>query len=206
MPFSADSRSLRLLAGVALAAAAVWGMVQGARAAAAQRAYFTAKYGLPSADYARIIGLCRRGYALYPHNYYGSILAAETAFRAFENRAGPDPETWRRQSRLWCERGLSQNPWRGQLRRLMTRFLWEEDPVGAAAYWETFTEWNFWEPENHALLADLYARLGVFDRADEALYWAQGSGSYDDVRKFVRAEERRQADAAAARLLQDWGE
>jgi len=190
-----------LLLGLALGHA-----VYGARAATAQWTYFASKYGRQPRAVRELLAAARRAHRWYPHNYYFAILAAERAHAEAAACAPPDEELWR-QARFWCERGLAQNPWRSSLRWLKTRLLWREAPAEAIRYWEQFTDWNFWEPWNHAVLAELYARAGAFEKADEALYWARGAPNYEDVRRAVLEEARRQAAAQAAALLEEgWGE
>lgn len=193
-------RGFLLLSGMLLLGLAFGHAVYGARAAAAQWTYFMCKYGREPATVRELLAAARRAHRWYPHNYYLAILAAERAHAAAVARTPPDGELWR-QAWLWCERGLAQNPWRSSLRWLKTRLLWREAPQEAIRYWEQFTDWNFWEPWNHAVLAELYAKVGEFEKADEALFWARGAPNYEDARRAVLEEARRQAAEQAATLL-----
>lgn len=179
--FLASVGGLLLLVSVAAA-------VHGARAGLAAWMSYRTQRNQASGDVERVLAACAKAYALYPWNYYFSIFAAETAYY----RAGEVRGAWReerlRLSRLWCDRGLAQNPYRSQLRRLKTRFLWEESPGQAIEYWKAHTEWQFWYAYNHATLAELYARAGDFGRAQEELKWVEGDPSYAETRALVDRE------------------
>lgn len=174
----------------------VLGVVHGVRAAAAQACYHHAKYGAGAGDVGKIVEQCRRAYAWYPWNYYFSIEAAERAYHA----ASGDGEAALRQERLrqsqfWCERGLIQNPWRSQLRRLKTRFLWEVSPSEAIRYWEAHTRWQFWEPYNHGVLVGLYARAGDFENAEKSLKWTKGSPEFESAHQVLMSEKKAWGEA-----------
>jgi hypothetical protein len=185
------------LAGVVVGVGALGGVVHGIRAGVAQAWYCRAKYGEPPADVDQSLALCQKAFRLYPHNYYFSILAAERAYATAQSASDAAATAWLRAAQLWCDRGLAQNVWRSQLRRLKTRFLWEESPAEAIAYWRRYTDWQFWEPYNHAVLAEMYARTGDLERATECLYWARGDPHGTEVRVLIRKAQEKQ-DAAAA--------
>ena len=166
------------------------GMVYGGRAAVAARLSCRAQYGIPPAGVEQILTWCREAYALYPWNYYFSIFAAEAAYYQADEMRGEARAERLRQSRLWCDRGLSQNVYKSQLRRLKTRFLWEDSPSSAIAYWEAYTDWQFWEPYNHATLAEMYARVGEPGKAERSLKWVEGDASYAQVRETVEREKQ----------------
>ncbi len=192
--------------GCGLLALAVLGVVHGTRAAVAQASYHHAKYGTAVGDDEQIVERCRRAYAWYPWNYYFSIEAAERAYQAATG-GGADAVRQKRlcQSQFWCERGLIQNPWRSQLRRLKTRFLWEVSPSEAIRYWEAHTQWQFWEPHNHRVLAELYAKAGDFERAEKSLKWTAGTPEFEPARQVVLSEKTAWEEALKENA-EGWGE
>ena len=197
----------RALGGAIWVALALGGAVYSTRAAWAAWLYAEAKYDEPKRDCEQVVALCGRAYPFYPHNYFFSIIAAEGAYYHAQELPEAQRAGLLRAARLWCARGVAQNPWDSQLCRLKSRFLWEDSPARAIEYWKARTEWQFWEPYNHAVLADMYARVGRFDEASESLYWAQGADDYAAVRgRVLREEELRAVAATKAELMEDWGE
>lgn len=192
---STSDQWLVACAGAVLLILSLAGVAYGVRTCAAMLAYHQAKYGVAAGNTARVLSLCRRAYGWYPWNYRFSIVAAEQAYHEAGLATGKAREEFLRQAQFWCERGLRQNWRKSQLRRLKTRFLLEESPVKAAQFWAEFTDWQFWEPYNHAVLAELYARSGDFDKAEQSLKWAEGSSSYDAARAVVLEQQRSWAEA-----------
>ncbi len=189
------------LVGVFLLVISLAGMRLALRAGTAQAYYFTMKYGSPVADTFQLLEACRKAYALYPWNYYFSILAAEAAYSAWEQQRRHD-DSWFHQASLWCERGLRQNPWKSQLRRVQARLLWRDSPREAIRVWREYTDWHFWEPYNHAVLAEMYAMAGDFPRAEAELLWTEGTVEEQNARRAVDSARQEWAEA----LEGDWGE
>ncbi len=154
----------------------------------------SARYGASSGNVEQVLDRCRRAFVLYPWNYYFSIFAAESAYYS----AGDVPADIRavrlQQAALWCERGLMQNKYRSQLRRLKTRFLWEDSPSEAIAYWEAHTQWQYWEPYNHQTLAEYYALYGEFAKAERELKLIESFSAYEPTRKFIESEKNNWAE------------
>lgn len=171
---------------VMLSALGVW---RSLTAGIAQCHYYRAKYGAASCDVVKVVELCRKAYLLYPHNYYFSILAAERACWASEETTA-DRMRWLRESSLWCDRGLLQNARKSQLRRLHAQLLWPESPQKAIRSWAEYTDWHFWEPYNHAVLAGMYAKAGDFEKAELELMWTSGTAEEENARKEVERERR----------------
>lgn len=182
------------LVGVVLLVVSGSGVAYGGRAAMASWLSFRAQYGSPPATVEQVLIWCREAYSLYPQNYFFSIFSAETAYYQANEVHGDARVERLRQARLWCDRGLAQNVYKSQLRRLKTRFLWEESPMTAIAYWEAYTDWQFWEPYNHATLAELYARAGEMEKAERSLKWVEGDSSYAQVKETVEREKQVWAD------------
>jgi len=161
-----------------------------ARAGMAQQYYYQAKYGKPAADTEQVLEYCKKAYALYPDNYYFSILASEKAYYMAGQAEAGLRQRRLEQSAIWCERGLVQNGMKGQLRRIKARFLWETSPSEAIRFWKAYTEWQFWEPYNHAVLAGMYAKAGDFENAERALTWTDGSPEGEEARRIVEMERK----------------
>lgn len=187
---SVDQWFLAVIGAVVVALAGA-GLLHAGRAAIASSLSYRAQYGKPAASVEQVLDLCRKASSLYPWNYYLVIFAAETAYYHSGDVTGGAREERLKLSRFWCERGLSLNVYKSQLRRLKTRFLWEESPLKAIEYWKAYTDWQFWEPYNHATLAELYARAGEFDLAEQSLKWvAIDPASYAQARLAVDREKK----------------
>lgn len=175
--------------GLLMLVLALYGVRYGLRASVAAWLSYDALYGPASTQVEHVLGRSQRAFALYPWNHYLSIHAAELAYY----RADEIPELRAerlRQAELWCERGLMQNQYRSQLRRLKTRFLWEKSPAEAISYWEAHTRWQFWEPYNHETLAELYARYGEFEKAERELKLIEKFPSYAATRILIDNEKK----------------
>ena len=166
------------------------GILHGARAAVAANLSRKAQFGVPAPDVEQVLDSCRRAFVLYPWNYYFSIFAAELAYYKAGEVNGDQQAERIRQAELWCERGLMQNCYKSQLRRLKTRFLWERSPSEAIAYWEVNTNWQYWEPYNHETLAELYAKFGEFEKASHELKLIENFPAYAATRTLIENEKK----------------
>ena len=201
---SADHRFAAAL-GTVLLALSLAGAVYAVGASIAGALSWRAHYGAPKASPEEIAALCGKAFLFYPHNWYFSITAAEATYYGAAEVEGAARAERLRLAQVWCDRGLAQNPYKSQLRRLKTRLLWEESPTRAIAYWEAYTDWHYWEPYNHATLAELYARAGRFDQAERVLVRIAGRPFYAEGRKAVDKERRDWDDALNGRVG-EWGE
>lgn len=192
--------------GVVLLVLSLAGAAFAARAAVASTLSYKSQFGADRDDVEKVLDNCRMAYALYPHNYYFSIYAAEMAYYRAPEAQGKVRAYRLRQASLWCDRGLQQNPYKSQLRRLKTRFLWEESPMKAIEYWREYTEWQFWEPYNHATLAEMLARAGEFEEAEKSLAWVKvDPAAYEETRRVVK-REKDAWEAAVKGESKEWGE
>lgn len=167
--------------------------VRGARTAIAQAIYVESKYGLTKDDEEKVFANCERAYALYPYNYRFCTWTAEMAWYGRFDEDGSEIAARRALADYWCQRGLGLNPFRGQLRTLEVRLLMQEALREAVRKWEAYVEWHFWEPFNHAFLAELYALDGRYEDAIESLAWAKGS-------RYAREARQRVLDAWNAEI------
>jgi hypothetical protein len=191
----------RILAGVVLLLVGLSGAVWGARAALAQFMYCQSKFGRLRHDPDLVFALCKRASRLYPIDYYFCMWTAEKAY--YSSLEPGLHRLWRdgrRQvAREWCERGLKLNFYKSPLRLLNTRLLAEDSLEDAIDYWHGFVEWQFWNPYNHAVMAELHARNGDRLRAEQELEWVKGSEFYREYAAKVKAALAEHTDAAAGR-------
>jgi hypothetical protein len=180
------ARSASWLAGAVLALLGLAGGAEALRAGRGHALYRAVRYrdgaGLASGEAARRM---ERAYRWYPHNVYASIWTAE---RAYYSEAGdalsPEHEAL---AERWCARGLRQNRYRREVRLLQTYLLLRRDPAAALDCWRRYTAWDFWNPFNQYILAELFARNGEFYRARLALRWTVGSPYEAAARRAIRA-------------------
>jgi hypothetical protein len=175
---------LQAAAGILLLALSLAGAVHGARAALAQAIYFDARYGASKTFPDGILRRYRQAHALYPSNYRFSAWAGETA--AAEIRAG-DGGWAVATARRCCDAGLDANPFHGPLRLLRARLLDRESPIEAVRYWERYVDWQYWSPQNHAVLVDLCARAGDFEKAARSLALIRNTRWHEAASQRLRA-------------------
>jgi len=111
---------------------------------------------------------------------------ADTAYDTAFDAGGRADDERLSIARRWCEIGLELNPFRRPLRVLKTGLLARDSLRDAIDYWERYVDWHFWDPGNHALLAELYAEDGDFGKAMQSLRWVQGSEHYEAVRSALQ--------------------
>lgn len=170
-----------------LIAGSVLGMVHGTRAALSLVNYYQTKYRDQDSG-EDPIWIARRAddaFTCYEYNYYYCIYAAEKCYYQRLDERGVEIPERIEESVYWCDKGLSLNPYKSQLRRLKVRFLRRESVQEAVEYWEDFVEWSFWDPYHHAVLVELYAEAGDFGKAMDSLTWVAGTTFYDDAKKKV---------------------
>jgi len=180
------SRWLVATAGAVLLILSLAGVVRSLRAEAAQLLYYDSKFGANRPDVATLDERCRRAEALYAPNYYFPLLTAEQAYHARYDAAGQLIPGQVALARHWCERGLELNPYRTELRQLRTRLLELESPEAALAYWRECLDWAYWDPYNHAVMVELYCRVGRFEEALEHLRLIKGMDYYDYASRVYR--------------------
>ena len=186
----------RLLAGGALLAVSVFGIVYAARASISYAVYYSAKYGDAAMNAAAVLERCERASSLYRFNYHLCSLATHTAYDAYQLTPELDAPARARLlalTRAWCQRGLALNWYNRDLRWYKAQLLWEESPAKGLEFWREYVEWDFWFPANHAVLAGMYARSGDFENARKELGWTQGSDWYPSTSETIAQEEARRA-------------
>ncbi len=169
----------RTCGGALLITLGIFGAHYAWRASCAHWLYHYAKFGGGRDDLPSILRSIEKGHRLYPHNYRFCTWAAEQAFYGRSEVRGEQRDRRCRAAENWTDVGLALNHFSGPLHFLKARLLERRDPAAAAASWARYVKWHFWEPYNHAVLVDLYASMGDFDRASDELDWVKGSAHYE---------------------------
>jgi hypothetical protein len=172
--FPLSSNAVGGCIGLILLVVSALGIVHGVRTAVGQWLYRGAKYGPAREDPERVFEMLEIARGLDPRNYYACVFAEETAFHASVDENGRPREDLLRICRRWCERGLALNRYNRSLRLRWAGLLARKDIHGAIAYMREYVDWFFWHPHNHAVLAELYAKAGDFDKAQRELNLIDG--------------------------------
>jgi hypothetical protein len=158
--------------------------------------YLHARYGLMGEDVLAVIGgpeaeqklppvelrrlawgivrRCETAHGHYAADYRFCILAADIAHKAAATIHAQSDERARLldASGKWCKAGLDLNYFSRKLRLRKTGLLRQRGAKREAAqYWAEYTDWHFWYPENHYLLAKLHVGSGNFQKAVQAKKW-----------------------------------
>jgi hypothetical protein len=176
---------MQIVLAVALVGVGVYGALYAIQAARAQAMYHTAKYGAAKEDAKQILRLAEAAQYLYPNNYYFCIWAAEKAYYTSLGADKKEAQELIADSERWCETGLALNHYKSQLRLLKTHLLERKSVTDALKYWNQYVEWQFWDQYNHAVLAELYAKTGDFDKSFDELRWVKGSEHYSATAKRI---------------------
>lgn len=186
-------RPLSILAGAVAVLLALWWLPRCVRAERASLLHREACCGPSSNDVSAVLALAERAYALDRANYHFWALAAGDAWDALPRTGDAKmADMYRKRAREWTGRALEENPWHPKSRVMWAAMLAESDPAQALRYWRECVEWQYWEPFNHAFLAELLARNGDFAGASNALERIRGMRYYDDTRAILdRLEGRR---------------
>jgi len=177
-------RKISVFSGAVLLSVSLFGVIHACRVAAAQNMYFRALSVRESRGEVKVIlSLCESADRIYSHNYLFSILAAQEAYYTSLGAVNADTEKRVLVAEHWCNAGLSQNIYRIQLRKLKAYLLARKSATDAAACWERYVDWHFWEPANHAFLVELYSLSGQFDKALNSLALIKETPCYEEARK-----------------------
>lgn len=155
------------------------------RAAASALFYHSVKYGRYAEAEPPCFATAEWAHKAYPHNYHLCVWAGETAFYTAGRVDAEESDRRYMLAAQWAMRGLQLNPYSSQLQLLHARMLAREDPCAAAESWREYVDWHYWEPFNHAVLAEFEAECGWFERAAESLLRAQRSSHYPAAKAAV---------------------
>ena len=154
----------------------------------AQALFFRARLESTPAKTQAMLRTAELAHRLYPFNYGLCVLCADTAFLGSLNAAGADGDALLESARTWCERGLALNSYDRRLvfRKMGILGATENTHAAALELWEQYTDWDFWNPDNHFYLGMMYVMSGNLEKARESVNWARGSAYYS---RLVRSIE-----------------
>ncbi len=187
-------RAGMLVAAIAGAILCLLGLVHSVRAAVAQALYYSAR-GLTGPDKTEaVLGIAERAHGLYRWNYGLAVLCADAAFLDSVASSGPEAHGLLGESQKWCERGLHLNSFDRRLvfRKMGILSVDEKTRPAAMELWRGYTDWNFWNPDNHYYMGMMYVMSGELDKARESARWARDSVYYA---RLIRAMEDKDAGA-----------
>ncbi len=179
------NRKALLYAGVLLLAVSLLGLIQSARAGVAQQLYRVSKFSNTAEPLGRTLKNCYTAHTLYPYNYYYSIFAAKKAYGRWLSSKN---EKHYGISEYWCKEAYAANPYNREVRELTTRLLAKKSPDLAVESWKIYLDWDFWNPYNHAVMAEMHAKAGNFSLAVASLEWIRGTKYYEPARSKVMEE------------------
>jgi len=164
-----------------------YGLFYAVKASLSYKAYKHVKYGhftgtalerAPVCSPTDVLPACERMMALYPHNYYATVLAAQAAFAyALEDHESHVKERWIRTAQYWDDMGMRLNPYNVEIYSTHARILQKTGkPLEASRFWrEVILEREFWNPDRHDMMAELYLHAGQIDRAIAERPWVGGA-------------------------------
>ena len=169
--------------------------VHGLRASVAQIRYHRVRYGADRANAEALQEGMSFIHRWYPWHDRACMAIASAAYRESRARNEPAEGRFRTVAGRWCDEGLRLNPYKRQLNLLKTRLLAEQSLPAAITWWERYVRWHFWDPFNHRIRVELYARQGDYAAALDALEWTRGSDQYERARSALRAAWSHEAEA-----------
>ena len=187
------SKAIRIITGVALLIVSLSCAAYALRNSAGYALFFEAKY-IDEGDDARVtLATCDSAAALCSSDYALCVFAADTAFMAATDTTVENRKFLLDESEKWCDRGLALN---SRDRRLWFRKMGllglSPDTKGEALrVWTEYTDWDYWNPDNHYYLAVMNAWLGDLDEADRELSLTKGSVYYANAKQAVRTMRER---------------
>ncbi len=170
----------RRLAGIVLTLVGFAGSGYGVHASISQSVYFRLKFGsLLSEDLDSRHEAAVRADQLYGHNYYLSMLLAEDSWNIRDVGSKGFREVRVRNAAYWTERGLSQNPFRRELRWKEVLLVELESPLAARDLWQDYVTFAFWDAWNLSSLVVLMANAGDLEEAMKLMQLLQGKSQYE---------------------------
>lgn len=186
----------KLLVGPLFLVASLVGVLHGVCAGVAQGLYYESRHGRFRGNTERIIYACEKADRLYPWNYLFCSAATDSAFLKADVTKGAVSKSLLLTAGKWCDVGLALNPYSRDLnlRKAGLMGAGEGNALKAAEYWARYTDWHYWNPENHCILGRMYAWAGEFDRAEACAMLITKSGYHAVLRATIDAEKVRQSN------------
>jgi len=197
-----NRQRIRLASGILLLLIAGYGIVYAARVATAQWEYKRLKYGYytdtrseipPPKDIRQFLSTCERIYNLYPHNYYCFVLVADKAFTAaYDAKEFKEYQRYMRSAEYWDDIALRTNPYNSEVCYTHVRILQENGGMyDAIDFWrDVVLEREFWNPDRHEVMAQLYLRAKMTSMAIEELPWLPYGATRNKVLALQRARAK----------------
>jgi len=190
---------LRFLVGPLGVLLSLAGIVHGVHAGLAQSIYFQIRYGaLTKSGTDLMLNACERSYKLYPYNYHLCSIATDFTFLEADRTSDPAiRDGLLSSSGKWCDRGLALDVYSRELNLRKAGLLGagKGGASKAAAHWERYTDWQYWNPVNHYILGQMYIWAGEFEKAKRCATlvdkWEYGAL----LRKGIDEERARQVDS-----------
>lgn len=161
--------------------------LHGLRTSMAQVRYHRIRYGADRNNPEAVLDGMSFIHRWYPWQDRACMVVASVAYRESRMRNEPADGRFHTAAEQWCNEGLRLNPFKRQLNLLKARLLADRSLPEAITFWERYVQWHFWDPFNHRIRVELYARKGDFAAALEALEWTRDSVQYERARSALRA-------------------
>lgn len=176
-----------LIIGVILIAAGIYGVIYSVKATKAQVLYTLSRYSdkADSMSPEEIYSNYKAAMKLYPYNFYFSAYAGEKFFYNFSNYSEDELKDIVENVKSIAEDGIKINPYNSQLVYLHMRMLERTSVAKALEYWKKYVDWVFWNDYNHSVLAELYAKNGMYDKAFDQLKFLERSKYLEHTRHVI---------------------
>ena len=180
-------KKLLLVFGIVLVLVGLLGVNYSINATKAQVMYAKSRYTQgskslsPELVYSNYVSVAN----LYPYNFYFSAYAGEKLFYNISNSNSQEAAEKLEIIKDIASNGIKINPYNSQLVYLHMRMLEKESPKAALDYWQKFVDWYFWNDYNHSVLAELYAKSGMYEKAMNELKYLEKNPKLLDHTKHL---------------------
>ena len=180
-------KNLLFVVGIVFVLAGLFGIGYSIKATKAQVIYAKSRYSKSSKNLSPELVYSNYVYAsnLYPYNFYFSAYAGEFFFYNLASYKGQKALGKLAIIRDIASDGIKINPYNSQLIYLHMRMLETESPKVALEYWQKFVNWYFWNDYNHSVLAELYAKTGMYEKAMNELKYLESNPKLFDHTKHL---------------------
>ena len=180
-------KKLLIFFGIILVFLGLFGVNYSINASRAQALYAQSRYSQQATELSpeNIYSNYLHAKKLYPWNFYFSAYTGETFFYSLSKYKGDDIVQHNEFIKDIASHGLKTNPYNTQLIYLNMRMLQLESPKLALEYWLLFVDWCFWNGYNHSVLAELYAKSGMYENALNELKYLEKSPKLLDHTKHL---------------------
>jgi hypothetical protein len=181
-------KKLLLFVGIVFVLIGLFGIRHSINATKAQVIYAKSRYAKGSKKLSPEEVYSNYIYAvnLYPYNFYFAAYAGEKIFYNLHNYKGQELEEKTEIVKDIAGDGIKINSYNSQLIYLHMRMLEKDSPWAALACWKKFVDWYFWNDYNHSVLAELYAKSGMYEKAmNELKYLEKNPKLLDHTKRLI---------------------